>query len=150
MVKTSMLAAKNLKGFTMIELMVVIAVLGILLAIAVPNYMDYVTRARRAEAQSDMLQIRLGMEKWRANKASYRSDATASSVGVATTNTPANAGFAGTNTYYTYSINPAGDNTYTINAVPQGTQLARDTTCGTLTLNQSGAKTPATNNCWKK
>lgn len=150
MVKTNMMAAKNTKGFTLIELMIAIAVLGILLAIAIPNYNEYVTKARRTDAQAHMMQMQLGLEKWRANNASYRSDATATSAGTATTNTPANAGFTGTNPYYTYTIINTTGTTYTINAAAtaQGGQATKDAACTPLTLNQSGVKTPA--NCWKR
>ena len=154
MVKTSMLPATSNKGFTLIELMIAIAILGILLAIAVPTYSKYIRESRRAQAQSEMLQMRIGMEKWRANKASYRSDATASAVGTATTNTPANAGFTGTNDYYTYTI-AAGNNTYTITAAAVGgkSQTADVTgggvSCTPMTLDQNGGKgTKAA--CWKK
>jgi type IV pilus assembly protein PilE len=163
MVKTSMLPATSrqgfTRGFTLIELMVAIAVLGILLAIAVPSYTKYIRESRRAQAQSEMLEMRIGMESWRANKASYRSDADAGSAGTATSNTAANAGFTGTNDYYTYTIpiaaGAANDNTYTITATAvAGTSQASDvtgsgTSCTPLTLDQNGAK--GTNAaCWKK
>jgi type IV pilus assembly protein PilE len=134
------------RGFTLIELVIAMAVFGILVAIAWPNYQDYLIKSRRAAAQSDMLQIQLAMEKWRANRASYRSDATASSAGTATTNTIGAIGFTDTNTYYDFTITGTSSSAYTINAAPQGVQT-EDTACGTLTLNQSNVKTPAS--CWK-
>lgn len=153
MAKTSMLAVKNHhKGFTLLELMIAIAILGILLAIAVPQYNKYIRESRRAQAQTEMLQIRQGLERWRANNASYRSDATPNSAGVATTNTLANVGFTDANDFYNYTIDPAANNTYTINAAAQGKQTVDQTgggvSCANMTLNQNGAKTPL--GCWKK
>lgn len=141
MVNTDMLPATNHKGFTLIELMVVIAILGILLAIAVPNYTKYVRESRRAQAQSEMLQMRIGMEKWRANNSTYSS-------------TVSDSGFTGTNDYYTYTITDASGSAYTINAAAiAGKSQVNDktgsgTSCTPMTLDQNGAKThPA---CWKK
>lgn len=139
MVKTNMPAAKSLKGFTLIELMIVIAVIGILAAIAWPNYQDYLIKSRRAQAQSDMLKIQLGLEKWRANNSTY-------------TATLANVGFADTNPYYDYAItgaaagNPPTASVYVVRATAQGAQTA-DSSCASLTLNQSNSKGPA--GCWK-
>lgn len=141
MMKTGMQTLKYTKGFTLLELMIAVAVLGILLAIAVPNYMEYVTKSRRAEAESDMLQIRLGLEKWRANNNSYSA-------------TLANADFTDNNDYYNYVIQknsgggaPDGSNYY-IKATAQGVQATRDAACTPLSLDQSGIKGPA--GCWKK
>jgi type IV pilus assembly protein PilE len=139
--------AARQSGFTLIELMITVAVVAILASIAYPSYQNYVLSSRRAEAQADMLEMQLGMEKWRANRASYRSDATPSAKGVATTNTPANAGYGGTNSYYTYTITDTTESAYIITATPQGAQTA-DSNCTPLTLNQSGAQTPSSG-CWK-
>ena len=61
----------RLHGFTLIELMIVVTVIGILAAIAYPSYQDYIRRARRIEAQSVMMDIQLMQEKYRINHVSY-------------------------------------------------------------------------------
>ena len=126
--------AAGQRGFTLIELMITVAIIGILASIAWPSYTKYVRDSRRAEAQSEMLRIQLGLEKWRANNNAYSS-------------TLADAGFTDTNTYYNYTITNNTGSTYTINAAAQGTQTS-DTGCTALTLAQSGVKGPA--GCWKK
>ena len=138
-------------GFTLIEMMIVVAIIGILAAIAYPSFTKYVREARRAEAQADMLKMQIGIEKWRANRASYISDATSSAAGTAITNTPANAGFNGANAYYTYTIPDTTGSTYTITATAivgksQANDVAGSTACTPLTINQSNIKTPA--GCW--
>ncbi len=122
-------------GFTLIELMITVAIVGILAAIAYPSYQQYVLSSRRAEAQSEMLKIQLGLEKWRANHNTYSS-------------TLADAGFTDTNTYYDYSITGASGSAYVINAAALGAQTA-DAGCTSLALDQNSTKTPSTG-CWKK
>lgn len=139
MVNSSMRGIYCQKGFTLVELMMVIAIIGILAAIAWPNYQSYLMGARRAGAQSDMLKIQLGLEKWRANNNSY-------------TSTLSNVGFTDNNVHYNYAITgaAAGDpptaSAYVIRATAQGAQTA-DSSCTPLTLNQSNIKGPT--GCWK-
>lgn len=127
--------SRRQNGFTLIELMIVVALIGIVASIAYPSYIDYLRSSRRVDAQSDMLKIQLGMEKWRANHNSYSSNLS-------------DAGFADTNPHYGYSITGTSASAYVINAAAGGDQL-NDTGCTSLTLDQSGGK-GATSACWKK
>lgn len=121
------LKTKKSHGFTLIELMIAVAIIGILAAIALPSYQNYVKQARRTDAQAYMLDLALKEEKYRVNNASY-ADHTV--LGVVNT------------TYYTFTI-AAAANTYTISAA-----AANDAGCTPLTLTETGAKGPS--NCWKK
>jgi type IV pilus assembly protein PilE len=121
---------KKQKAFTLIELMVTVAIIGILASIAYPSYRDSVMKSRRADAQGALLAYANSMERYFTVNNTYL---TVSSTVVAPTN-------AGT-TYYTIAIStsPAATaSTYTINATPIDAQ-ATDI-CGTLTLTSTGAK----------
>jgi len=62
------------KGFTLIEVMIVVAVIGILAAIAYPSYQNSVLKAQRADAHESLLRIQQAQEKWRVNNATYTTD----------------------------------------------------------------------------
>lgn len=62
---------RKFKGFTLIELMMAVAVIGILAAIAYPSYTEYVMKARRADAKAGLLSLQLAQEKYRANCVQY-------------------------------------------------------------------------------
>lgn len=126
------------RGFTLIELMIVVAVIAILAGIAYPSYRDYVMRTRRATATGCLGELGQFMERYYTTNVTY--------VGAAL---PALECVTQLNNFYAFSLAaPATARAYSLQAVPN---LSRqpDSTCGTLGLNQSGAKTPTTAGCWK-
>jgi type IV pilus assembly protein PilE len=146
------------RGFTLIELVIAILVIGILSAIAYPNYTQSVRKSRRSDAISAILSIQQAVEKYRANNLTY-----ASSLAAAPTTTTALTQTAYTMTvstsaatYYTFVVDSgangvaATSTAYRIKATAiAGTTQASDTIpvdCTVLTINEAGTKTPAS--CW--
>ena len=117
------------KGFTLIELMIAVAIIGILAGIAYPSYQESVRESRRADAKGALLGFANSMERYYTENNSY--------VGA-----PVNADTP----YYALSINKADVRSYELHATPQGAQV--DDKCGTLSLTQTGAKGASTSDCW--
>ena len=133
----------RIRGFTLIELMIVVAVVAILAAIAYPSYQDQVRKSRRAQAKADLVEYAGLAERFHTTNNTY--------VGFTLPRTvsPREAGAA-----VHYNLTPAGAftdaNTFTLTATPVGGQSADR--CGTLSLNQAGVKTEtgsaALSECW--
>lgn len=130
---------KKAAGFTLIELMIVVAIVGILSAIAYPSYQSYLMKGRRASAQTHLMDIAQRQQQYLLDARSY-ADLTTLNV-----TTPADV-----SQYYTIAITPASPTTtFTVRATPKvGTQQAGDP-CGVLEIDNTGAKTAAqTSGCW--
>jgi len=136
---------KTERGFTLIELMIVIAIIGILAAIAVPQYTDYVTRSRRTDGQSTLLQVAQELERCYTQFSAYNNTncAVVTSGAVSQTSPEGYYVIAATGTALSASA-------FTLTATPQGAQATNDSDCPTLTVNQLGERTPDPdpNNCW--
>ena len=129
--KSSPMRDVNYRGFTLIELMIVVAILAIIMSVAIPNYQSYGIRTNRSEAISNMLELSQWMERQFTVFGSY--DDSGIAAPPITTSPKAAAGGGMTVNYLLTSISTPI--TYTITATPQGNQ-ANDT-CGTLSIDQA-------------
>ncbi|MBS0429990.1 MAG: type IV pilin protein [Proteobacteria bacterium] len=137
----------TVKGFTLIELMIVVAVIAILAAIAYPSYQEYVLRSRRVEGQALLNDAAARMERWRAQNGEYLKTAEdIKKLKLPSENKSENG-------YYTLSHVSDGSS-YTLTATRALAQQA-DKKCGDFTLDSTGKKdlasgTPGTvAQCWK-
>ena len=134
---------KRTKGFTLIELMIVVLVISVLAGLAFCGYQKQVRKSRRAEARQVLADVSLRQEKWRSNHVSYLGTDSAAADKTAF-------GAITASTYYTIAITTTASGTaYTATAVPKGDQL-KDT-CGTLSWALSAGvvnKTAAASDCW--
>ena len=118
------------KGLTLIELLIVIIIVGILAAIAIPTYRGYMQRARRADAKTALEQVRAAQEMWRAEKGSF-------SLVQAELQTTMKAPATTIGNYYTWQFSGVlNANTWTAQAVAIGTQA----TDGDLFINNFDQK----------
>ncbi|MBD3653680.1 type IV pilin protein [Kangiella sp.] len=128
----------KIKAFTLMEVMIVVAIVGILAAIAVPMYTEQVKKGKRNDAMQALLAASEAVERYKAANFTYDSLDDLSTV--FNTTVPTDGGTA----YYTLSINTPSATQYTITATATGS-MAGD---GNLTINHAGQKTYKGNPGW--
>jgi len=137
-------------AFTLIELMVTVAVVGILAGIAYPSYQDSVRTSRRADAKGALLGLANAMERHFTETNSYLGAGTTGGNTGSPTIFSATSPVDGGTPYYNLTINAATAGSYTLNAAPTGAQV--NDQCGTLSLTQTGVRGISTalavTDCW--
>ena len=144
---------KTSRGMTLVELVIVMAIISILSAIALSAYRRYVVRANRSEAWQTLLQLQSGEEKFFLQSNTYTTDLTdppPAGLGL-----PITAAGNTTNNYYSITIattactTGTGQCAYTATATAINGQASDTAACQTYTINSLGQRTPAdSSGCW--
>ena len=138
------------RGFTLIELMIAVALIGILGAVALPAYFGSLRKTRRAEAVATMSQIQQAQERWRATCPSYAMLIPTANAGDCNTGTSGLAIAAVSGALYTYALSVVSGTGYTLTATAvAGSSQVKDTGCTALVMTVTAGvavQTPA--KCW--
>lgn len=142
---TRVYGKKGAQGFTLIELMIVVVILGIVVAIAVPAYQMYVTKGRRQDGKAKVMEVAQRLERYYSERLTY-------------TTSPTDLGYTNPlksdQGFYTLTIAANDGSTiassFKITAAPQGVQSTRDTACGSLIMTSENVRSTSTSatNCW--
>lgn len=137
-------AMRKLSGFTLIELMVVIAIVAIIAAIAVPAFTEQLRKSRRADAARGLSELQLRQERWRSSHAKYMGTDSAAATLTAFGTLPVS-------DHYTFAFDSVeSGTTFKIKATARNAQVA-DTGCSPMTLEVASgvvSKAPTTGRCW--
>jgi len=126
------------RGFTLIELMITVAIVAILATVAYPSYTQYVMKSRRADGRALLLQAASKMQRYGNENNGSVADATLTKLQLSETSERG---------YYQLSIVSKGaDGTYKVQVEPQGAQASD--ACGTLSIDDAGTRTPNDDKCW--
>lgn len=130
------------KGLTLIELMIAIAIVGILSSIAYPNYTDFVLRSNRSEAQREVIRIANLQERFFIEQKIYQDDMT--ELGLIADPFVTESGL-----YQIDAVLKNNNTTFVLTAKAIGRQAKGDTQCLVFTINELGARTATSANCWQ-
>jgi type IV pilus assembly protein PilE len=148
------LAGKQ-RGVTLIEMLIVMVILALIASFAYPSYMDYVVDTKRTAATSMLRQVADRQQQFFMDNKRFANDLTnlgfANNPLVIADDGSTMADAANSRSTYTVTLANVTPTTYTVTAAPLNSQAARDTDCGSLTLNQALLKDSSggASDCWK-
>lgn len=128
---------KNKTGFTLIEVMITVIIIGILASIAYPSYVDYVAKGARADGLAGLLAVANRQEQYYLDNRAYATDMTKLGLNADP--------WVVDNTFYAIDATITAG-VLTITATAKGAQATRDSGCASITLTDSGVKSPE--ECW--
>lgn len=133
------------RGFSLIELVVVMAIASILMTVAVPSYQGYVKKTRRGDAQGALMGLASAMERYYVDNHTFVG---ADPATIFSNKSPVD----GSETYYTLTVTAATRRDFTVAATPKGSQA--DDKCGQMTVSRTGVKkvigaTLPLEQCWR-
>lgn len=132
---------KKNTGFTLVELLITVAIIGILASVAYPSYTDYVSRSNRSEAQRELMRLANLQEQLFVDTRAYTENM--KNLGL-----DADPFITGSK-YYSIDAAVSGS-TFILTATAKGSQSSNDTDCTTLTINELGTKGGESTTCWEK
>lgn len=135
---TILMKQNSSQGFTLIEVMIAVVIIGILAAIAYPSYIDYIVKSGRSEGVAAVMKVANLQEQYYLDNRAYTTDMT--KLGLPASPFLTEHGY--------YSVVSAGTSSFTITATAKGSQASRDSTCATITMTSAGVKGPSAE-CWK-
>ena len=143
------MSIENRNGFTLIELMITVAIVGILATIALPSYTNYINQANRSDAKAVLLENAQFLERNYTENNKYHKDSAGQAIALPATVSPK----SGT-ALYNITVSNFTATTYTLTATPDtGGRMASDE-CGALSINQLGQKSVSgsldADTCWRK
>ena len=134
------------RGFTLIEMMVTVAIVSVLASVAYPSYMEQVRKGRRAEGQAVLMEASQFMERYATENLRFDVDRAGTAVALPTALSAAPK--SATSKFYNLSLQSVTQSTYILQAVPVNLQASD--ACGTMTLSDRGVKAALRSDCWKR